>query len=140
MDRGTIYWACMAPWGRTGEVADILSAVCEESVARVRQELRIENQGRQLAGLAPLPPLRCIWALSAFDFAAPAAARLWSSRGFDILDRARLDPTFAAWERSLAHLGGCFPPERECFVPTECKSTVYLAWRRLVLIRLVLIS
>jgi hypothetical protein len=117
----------MAPWGRTGEVADMLSAVCVESVARVRQKLRIENQARQLAGLASLPALRCIWALSAFDFAAPAAARLWSSRGFEVLDRARLDPAFAAWERSLAHLGGCFPPERECCVPAECKSIISLA-------------
>lgn len=140
MDRGTIYWACVTPWGRTGEVANMLSAVCKESVARVCQELRIENRERQLSGLTSLPPLWCIWALSAFDFATPAAARLWSSRGFDVLDRARLDPDFAAWERSLAHLGGCFPPERECVLSTACKLTIYLALECPALMHLILIT
>ncbi len=121
MHKGTLHWACLAPWGRTGEVADMLSAICEHSVTQVRLDRNIENQARFRAGLPLLPQLRCVWVLSPFDMATGAAVRLGTSRGFETLQEARENSAFAAWEESMRPFGGCFPPERECYVPTQCE-------------------
>ena len=123
MDKGTLHWVCLAPWGRTREVADMLSAICEHSVSQVRCDRELEDQARHQAGQAPIPQLRCVWLLSPFDHATGAAIRLGASRGFQTLHEARTDPGFVAWEESLFPLGG-FPPEREAYVPKQCRPGV----------------
>ena len=121
MDKGTLHWVCSAPWGRTGEVWDMVSVICEHSVAQVRLDRNLENQARLQVGQPLLPQLRCVWAMSPFDFATGAAVRISMSRGFEPLQEAREDPAFAAWEASMAPRGGCFPPEREASVPAQCE-------------------
>lgn len=127
MDKGTLNWASVTPWGRTGAVSDGLSALCRHAVAKVRHDVALENSMRLAHGASLLPPLQCIWGLFPFDLACAPAQRLAAARGFETLAEARLDPGFVNWERSVAHLGGLFPPERDSHVPRGCKQ-VSLFW------------
>jgi hypothetical protein len=122
MEKGTLHWACLSPWGRTGEVADMLSAICEHSVAQVNKDLIQENLTRHQTGQLLLPQLRCVWVMSPFDSGTGAAVRLATSRGFETLTEARAEPGFVRWEAGMSARGGCFPPERDCHVPAQCES------------------
>ncbi|GAA6054038.1 hypothetical protein JCM3770_001333 [Rhodotorula araucariae] len=114
LENGATFIAVTMPWAISGDAFDATTILIDETIKRVRSDLRQDNAVRREHGEAPYPEPWCLWGVTPFKADSRMTQSL-SRRSFIFLEEYMRDKP----DTDLS----IFPPTREIHIPNEFVKT-----------------
>ncbi|GAA5944677.1 hypothetical protein JCM3775_007572 [Rhodotorula graminis] len=114
LKNGATFIAVTMPWAISGDAFDATTILLDETVKRIRTDLRHDNAVRHEHGEAPYPEPWCMWGVTPFKADSRMTQSL-SRRSFVFLEDYLRDKP----DTDLS----IFPPTREIHIPNEFVKT-----------------
>ncbi|GAA5847988.1 hypothetical protein JCM9279_003519 [Rhodotorula babjevae] len=114
LKNGATFVAVTMPWAISGDAFDATTILLDETVKRIRTDLRHDNAVRREHGEAPFPEPWCLWGVTPFKADSRMTQSL-SRRSFVFLEDYLRDKP----DTDLS----IFPPTREIHIPNEFVKT-----------------